>query len=249
MIVIPAIDLKEGRCVRLFQGDMRRDTVYSDDPGAMARRWQGEGAQRLHVVDLNGAFAGGRVNEGAVKAILDAITIPVQLGGGIRDLETIEACLLSGIFRVILGTVACRNPAMVHEACRLFPGRVTVGIDARNGKVAIEGWSEVTDRDAVSLAQRFEDAGVAEIIFTDISRDGALTGANLTATQALAQAISIPVILSGGVAGIADIQNAMANAGPFARGGSISGVITGKAIYDGRLDFRQAVRLTRGEPL
>ncbi|HIJ83179.1 MAG: 1-(5-phosphoribosyl)-5-[(5-phosphoribosylamino)methylideneamino] imidazole-4-carboxamide isomerase [Magnetococcales bacterium] len=249
MIVIPAIDLKDGRCVRLFQGDMLQDTVYSDDPGAMARRWQGEGAERLHVVDLNGAFAGERVNAGAVKAILDASTIPVQLGGGIRDLGTIESVLESGIFRVILGTVACRNPALVHEACRLFPGRVSVGIDARDGKVAIQGWSEVTDMDATTLAERFENAGVAEIIFTDISRDGALTGANLAATKALAQAIAIPVILSGGVAGMDDIKNALANAGPFIRGGAISGVITGKAIYDGRLDFRQAVRLTRGEPL
>lgn len=247
MILIPAIDLKDGRCVRLFQGDMAMDTVYSDNPGAMARRWQDEGGERLHVVDLNGAFAGERINATAVAAIIDAITIPIQLGGGIRDLKTIESALESGIFRVILGTIACRDPLLVHEACRLFPGRVSVGIDARDGKVAIQGWSEVTDLDAVTLARRFEDAGVAEIIFTDIARDGALTGANLAATKALAQAIAIPVILSGGVAGMADIENAMANAGPFPGGGCISGVITGKAIYDGRLDFRLAVRLTRGE--
>ncbi|MBF0605685.1 MAG: 1-(5-phosphoribosyl)-5-[(5-phosphoribosylamino)methylideneamino]imidazole-4-carboxamide isomerase [Nitrospirae bacterium] len=246
MILIPAIDLKDGRCVRLFQGDMAQDTVYSNDPGAMARRWQDEGGERLHVVDLNGAFAGERVNAQAVLAILNAVTIPIQLGGGIRDLQTIESALESGIFRVILGTIACRDPQLVRDACRLFPGRVSVGIDARDGKVAIQGWSEVTDLDAVTLAHRFEDAGVAEIIFTDISRDGALTGANLPATKALAQAISIPVILSGGVAGMADIEQAMANAGPFPGGGSISGVITGKAIYDGRLDFRLAVRLTRG---
>ncbi|MBF0134301.1 MAG: 1-(5-phosphoribosyl)-5-[(5-phosphoribosylamino)methylideneamino]imidazole-4-carboxamide isomerase [Magnetococcales bacterium] len=246
MILIPAIDLKDGRCVRLFQGDMAQDTVYSNDPGAMARRWQDEGGERLHVVDLNGAFAGERVNAQAVLAILNAVTIPIQLGGGIRDLQTIESALESGIFRVILGTIACRDPQLVRDACRLFPGRVSVGIDARDGKVAIQGWSEVTDLDAVTLAHRFEDAGVAEIIFTDISRDGALTGANLPATKALAQAISIPVILSGGVAGMADIEQAMANAGPFPGGGCISGVITGKAIYDGRLDFRLAVRLTRG---
>lgn len=246
MILIPAIDLKDGRCVRLFQGDMAQDTVYSNDPGAMARRWQDEGGERLHVVDLNGAFAGERVNAKAVLAILNAVTIPIQLGGGIRDLQTIESALESGIFRVILGTIACRDPQLVRDACRLFPGRVSVGIDARDGKVAIQGWSEVTDLDAVTLAHRFEDAGVAEIIFTDISRDGALTGSNLPATKALAQAISIPVILSGGVAGMADIEQAMANAGPFPGGGCISGVITGKAIYDGRLDFRLAVRLTRG---
>ncbi|MBF0146103.1 MAG: 1-(5-phosphoribosyl)-5-[(5-phosphoribosylamino)methylideneamino]imidazole-4-carboxamide isomerase [Magnetococcales bacterium] len=245
MIVIPAIDLKDGKCVRLFQGDMHRDTVYSDNPGAMALRWQGEGAERLHVVDLNGAFAGARVNQEAVEAILKAITIPVQLGGGIRDLHTIEALLKTGIFRVILGTIACRNPALVHEACRLFPGRISVGIDARGGKVAIQGWAEVTDMEAVALARRFEDAGVAEIIFTDIARDGALTGANLPATIHLAQTISIPVILSGGVAGIEDIEAAITHAGPFPSGGRISGVITGKAIYDGRLDFKAALLKVR----
>ncbi|MBF0433920.1 MAG: 1-(5-phosphoribosyl)-5-[(5-phosphoribosylamino)methylideneamino]imidazole-4-carboxamide isomerase [Magnetococcales bacterium] len=245
MIVIPAIDLKEGRCVRLFQGDMQQDTVYSDDPAAMARRWQSEGAERLHVVDLDGAFAGERVNDVAVGAILESISIPVQLGGGIRDLKTIASALDSGIFRVILGTVSCRNPMLVHEACRQFPNRISVGIDARDGKVAIQGWSELTSLDAVSLARMFEDAGVAEIIFTDISRDGALTGSNLAATVAMAQAVSLPIILSGGVASITDIQNALANHGPFPNGGMISGVITGKAIYDGRLDFREAVRITK----
>ncbi|MBF0424178.1 MAG: 1-(5-phosphoribosyl)-5-[(5-phosphoribosylamino)methylideneamino]imidazole-4-carboxamide isomerase [Magnetococcales bacterium] len=245
MIVIPAIDLKDGRCVRLFQGDMHQDTVYSEDPAAMARRWQSEGAERLHVVDLNGAFAGARVNAQAVEAILEAISIPVQLGGGIRDLATIETALHSGIFRVILGTVSARNPLLVHEACRQFPNRISVGIDARDGKVAIQGWSEVTSMDAITLARMFEDAGVAEIIFTDISRDGALTGANLDATVTLARSVAIPVILSGGVAGIHDIHHVMSNHGPFANGGMISGVITGKAIYDGRLDFSEAVRVTR----
>ncbi|MBF0109329.1 MAG: 1-(5-phosphoribosyl)-5-[(5-phosphoribosylamino)methylideneamino]imidazole-4-carboxamide isomerase [Magnetococcales bacterium] len=245
MIVIPAIDLKDGQCVRLFQGDMRRDTVYSDDPGAMALRWQDEGALRLHVVDLNGAFAGVRVNQQAVAAILETISIPMQLGGGIRDLHTIESLVNMGIFRVILGTIACRNPALVQEACRQFPGRISVGIDARGGKVAIQGWSEVTDMDATALARRFEDAGVAEVIFTDIARDGALTGANLPATIALAQAISIPVILSGGVAGMDDIEAVLAHCGPFASGGRISGVITGKAIYDGRLSFKDAAHRVR----
>lgn len=246
MIIIPAIDLKDGHCVRLFQGDMNQNTIYSDDPAATAAKWQSLGAQRLHVVDLNGAFAGHSVNQSAIGAILGALTIPCQLGGGIRTLADVERWLTLGVATVILGTVACRQPELVKEACRRFPGRVSVGIDARDGRVAVQGWSEVTDILAVELAQRFENAGVAEIIFTDIHRDGALTGPNVVATRALAEAITTPVIASGGVAAMADITHLMANAGPFANGGTIQGVITGKAIYDGRLDFARAVALTRG---
>ncbi|MBF0142795.1 MAG: 1-(5-phosphoribosyl)-5-[(5-phosphoribosylamino)methylideneamino]imidazole-4-carboxamide isomerase [Magnetococcales bacterium] len=246
-LVIPAIDLKDGRCVRLFQGEMARDTVYSDDPGAVAVRWQGLGAERLHVVDLNGAFAGRRVNSAAIRAILAALAIPVQLGGGIRTLDDVASTLEMGIRRVILGTVACRDPDLVREACRLFPGRVSVGIDARDGLVAVSGWAERTDIRAVDLARRFEDAGVAEIIFTDIHRDGALTGPNIAATRALAESITIPVIVSGGVSGPQDIVAAREQAGPLANGNRLSGIITGKAIYDGRLDFAVALRLARGE--
>ncbi len=246
MIIIPAIDLKDGNCVRLFQGDMEKDTVYSDDPGATAARWQELGAERLHVVDLNGAFAGKQVNAHAIAAIVKALDIPMQLGGGIRSIATMERCFAMGIQICILGTIACRDPELVKEACRAFPGRISVGIDARDGKVAVEGWAEVTDIMAVDLARRFEDAGVAEIIFTDIARDGALTGPNTPATRKLAETVAIPVILSGGISSIDDIKVAMENAGPFPNGGRISGAITGKAIYDGRVDFAEAVRLTRG---
>ncbi|MBF0341720.1 MAG: 1-(5-phosphoribosyl)-5-[(5-phosphoribosylamino)methylideneamino]imidazole-4-carboxamide isomerase [Magnetococcales bacterium] len=240
MLLIPAIDLKDGQCVRLFQGEMHKATVYSDNPASMAGHWQSLGARRLHVVDLNGAFAGEPVNAPAVRAILDALTIPVQLGGGIRTLETIRMWLETGIHTVILGTIAYRDPQLVREACRLHPGRVSVGIDARDGRVAVEGWSATTDITALDLARRFEDAGVAEIIFTDISRDGALSGPNIPATRALAEAVCLPVILSGGVARMEDIHQAHANGGPFANGGRIAGIITGKAIYDGRLDFQAA---------
>lgn len=246
MMILPAIDLKDGQCVRLVQGDMNRDTVYSNDPAAMALRWQGLGAERLHVVDLNGAFAGTPVNDDAIRAILAALTIPMQLGGGIRRLETIDACMALGIHRVILGTVACRDPQLVREACRIHPGHISVGIDARDGMVAVEGWAEVTDIRAVDLAKRFEDAGVAEIIFTDISRDGALGGPNVEATRHLAESVSIPIILSGGIASLADIQEAWTHRGPFPNGGRISGIITGKALYDGRLDFQEAVAAVAG---
>ncbi len=240
MILIPAIDLKNGQCVRLFQGEMEQATVYSFDPRAMAHHWQEQGAQRLHVVDLNGAFAGEPVNAETVRAILAVLTIPMQLGGGIRSLETVSFWITAGVRRVILGTAACRDPELVKTACRHYPGRIAVGIDARDGYVAVAGWSETTTIRALDLARRFEDAGVAEIIFTDISRDGALSGPNIAATRALAEAITIPVILSGGVSGFEDVRQAHANAGPFPNGGRISGVITGKAIYDGRLDFRTA---------
>ncbi|MBF0416895.1 MAG: 1-(5-phosphoribosyl)-5-[(5-phosphoribosylamino)methylideneamino]imidazole-4-carboxamide isomerase [Magnetococcales bacterium] len=242
MLLIPAIDLKNGQCVRLFQGEMEQVTVYSDNPATMARHWQSLGARRLHVVDLNGAFAGEPVNGAAVAAILEALNIPVQLGGGIRSLETIDLWLNAGIRTVILGTIACRDPELVRTACRLHPGHISVGIDARDGLVAVDGWSATTEITALDLARRFEDAGVAEIIFTDISRDGALSGPNIPATRALAEAVAIPVILSGGVSEMGDIMNARKNAGPFANGGRISGIITGKAIYDGRLDFQAAAR-------
>ncbi|MBF0194372.1 MAG: 1-(5-phosphoribosyl)-5-[(5-phosphoribosylamino)methylideneamino]imidazole-4-carboxamide isomerase [Magnetococcales bacterium] len=245
MIIIPAIDLKDGNCVRLFQGDMDQDTLYSNDPGATAAKWQELGAERLHVVDLNGAFAGKPVNAPAIEAIVKALDIPMQLGGGIRSLATMEKCFDLGIQICILGTIACRDPGLVKEACKAFPGRISVGIDARDGKVAVEGWAEVTDILAIDLAKQFEDAGVAEIIFTDISRDGALTGPNTPATKQLAQSVSIPIILSGGISSMADIEEALANAGPFANGGSISGAITGKAIYDGRVDFAKAVQLSK----
>ena len=241
MLLIPAIVLKDGQCVRLFQGDMAQHTVYSDDPGAMALHWQGLGAERLHVVDLNGAFAGQPVNAAAIQAILAALTIPVQLGGGIRTLETIDACLAMGVQRVILGTVACRDPQLVRQACQLHPGRILVGIDARDGWVAVQGWAEVTNIRAIELAKRFEEVGVSEIIFTDIARDGALQGPNVEATQALAEAITIPVILSGGISSLADVQQVMRNPGPYPNGGHISGIISGKALYDGRLDFQAAV--------
>lgn len=241
MMIIPAIDLKDGQCVRLFQGDMEQDTVYSDDPAAMARHWQTLGAERLHVVDLNGAFAGTPVNAAAIKAILSVLDIPVQLGGGIRHLETMAACFEMGIQIAILGTVACQNPPLVQQACQHYPGRISVGIDARDGWVAVQGWAEMTHIRAVDLAKRFEGVGVAEIIFTDISRDGALRGPNIEATRHLAESVNIPIILSGGIASLADIQETRQHAGPFANGGRISGIITGKALYDGRLDFQEAV--------
>ncbi|MBF0626398.1 MAG: 1-(5-phosphoribosyl)-5-[(5-phosphoribosylamino)methylideneamino]imidazole-4-carboxamide isomerase [Magnetococcales bacterium] len=246
MIVIPAIDLKNGQCVRLYQGAMDLDTVYSDDPGGTAAGWQEQGAERIHVVDLNGAFEGHPVNLEAIRLILDAVTVPIQLGGGIRSLATIEQYLDMGVRTVILGSVAARDPQLVREACRAFPGRVSVGIDARDNRVAVQGWAETTDLTVLELARRFEGVGVAEIIHTDISRDGALTGPNLTATRRLAEHITVPVILSGGVAGLDNIREALAHAGPFPNGGRISGVIIGKALYDGRIDFAEAVRLTRG---
>jgi phosphoribosylformimino-5-aminoimidazole carboxamide ribotide isomerase len=240
MIVIPAIDLKDGQCVRLEQGLMERDTVYSPDPAATARRWQEEGGELLHIVDLDGAFAGVPKNRAAIEAIVRAIDIPAQLGGGIRDLETIEAYLSLGLSRVIIGTAAQRNPQLVTDACRRFPGKIVVGIDAKNGLVAVQGWAEVTDVTAIELAKRFAGDGVAALVYTDIARDGMLLGPNLEATRALAEAVNIPVIASGGVSSLQDIENLLA----IERYG-VSGVITGKAIYTGALDLRQAVELTR----
>jgi phosphoribosylformimino-5-aminoimidazole carboxamide ribotide isomerase len=237
MILFPAIDLKDGQCVRLLQGDMDRATVFNDSPGAQARVFTGAGCRWLHVVDLNGAFSGRPVNEDAVADILAAVgDVPVQLGGGIRDLNTIELWLEKGVARVILGTVAVRDPDLVRTACREFPGRIAVGIDARGGMVAVEGWAETSTITALDLALRFEDVGVDAIIHTDIERDGAMAGPNLEATAALAERLTTPVILSGGIASLADVEAAARQA---ARG--LIGVISGRALYDGRLDLRQAL--------
>jgi len=240
MIVIPAIDLKEGKCVRLEQGLMEKDTVFCDKPAEQARAWVGQGAELLHIVDLDGAFAGVPKNKEAITAIVNSISIPTQLGGGIRDLPTIEAYLSLGVGRVILGTAAQKDPDLVMEACRLFPGRIVVGIDAKNGMVAIKGWAEVTDASAVDLARRFEGYGVAAIIYTDISRDGMMAGPNIEATKTLATAISIPVIASGGVSSLKDIENLMA-----IETFGVSGVITGRAIYTGALRLAEAIQLTK----
>ncbi|WP_119270819.1 1-(5-phosphoribosyl)-5-[(5-phosphoribosylamino)methylideneamino]imidazole-4-carboxamide isomerase [Taklimakanibacter deserti] len=238
MILFPAIDLKGGQCVRLKLGDMAQATVFNDDPAAQAKSFEAQGFSWLHLVDLDGAFAGRPVNAQAVEAILGAVTIPVQLGGGIRDLKQIEAWLARGIARVILGTVALRNPDLVREACRKFPGRVAVGIDAKGGKVAVEGWAETSEMSAVELAHRFADAGVAAIIFTDVDRDGVLKGINIEATLSLAHSTGIPVIASGGLASLADIRRLLA---PDCR--ILEGAISGRALYDGRLDAAEALKL------
>ena len=240
MILFPAIDLKNGQCVRLEQGDMARATVFNLDPAAQAHAFAGQGFEYLHVVDLDGAFAGKPVNAQAVEAMLKAITMPVQLGGGIRDLATIEAWLAKGIRRVIIGTAAVRDPELVKSAAKKFPGRVAVGLDARDGKVAVQGWAETSEVTALEIAQRFEDAGVAAIIFTDIARDGLLKGLNLEATVALAESISIPVIASGGFASIEDVKALLA---PRAK--KLAGAIVGRALYDGRLDPVAALALIR----
>jgi len=240
MIVIPAIDLKEGKCVRLEQGLMEKDTVFSDNPGAQARAWQDAGAELLHIVDLDGAFAGEPKNRSAIEAIISSITIPAQLGGGIRDIATIEAYLGMGLSRVIIGTAAQRNPELVAEACSKFPGRIVVGIDAKNGLVAVQGWAEVTDVTAVELARKFEGLGVSAIIYTDISRDGRMQGVNIDATRQLAEAISIPVIASGGLSSLADIERLIA-----IESSGVVGAITGKAVYTGAIDLNEAVALTK----
>lgn len=234
MLLIPAIDLKDGHCVRLKQGDMDQSTTFGEDPAAMARKWVDAGARRLHLVDLNGAFAGAPVNAAAVEAILARVSIPAQLGGGIRDMAAIERWIEKGLARVILGTVAVRDPALVREAARAFPGRIAVGIDARDGMVAVEGWAQTTDVSALDLARRFEDAGVAAIIYTDIERDGAMQGPNVAATAALARAVSIPVIASGGVSSMEDLRALKECGAP------LDGAISGRAIYDGRIDPAEA---------
>ena len=238
LVLYPAIDLKDGACVRLKRGAMHDATVYSDDPVAQARVWQDAGCEWLHVVDLNGAFAGHSVNTQAVAAILAAVTVPVQLGGGIRDMAGIERWLDAGMRRVILGSAAVKTPALVHEACRVFPGRVAVGIDARDGYVATEGWAETSTTSAIDLALRFEDAGVAAIIYTDIGRDGMLTGLNLEQTFELAGRLTTPVIASGGVGSLADLQ-ALRNRAAS----GVQGVIVGRALYDGRIDLADALAL------
>jgi len=240
VILFPAIDLKNGQCVRLEQGDMARATVFNLDPAAQAKSFAAQGFEYLHVVDLDGAFAGKPMNAEAVDAMLKQVTIPVQLGGGIRDLGTVEAWLAKGIARVIIGTAAVRDPELVKSAARKYPGRVAVGLDARDGKVAVEGWAETSQVTALEIAQRFEDAGVAAIIFTDISRDGLLKGLNLEATIALADRISIPVVASGGLASIEDVKAMLQ---PNAR--KLAGAIAGRALYDGRLDPAAALKLIR----
>ncbi len=241
MIILPAIDLKEGRCVRLEQGLMDKDTVYNDDPAAQALLWQQQGGEYLHIVDLDGAFAGTPKNKSAIEAIVAAIEIPSELGGGIRDLQTIEAYLDLGINRVILGTIAKEKPELVKEACRLFPGQIVVGIDAKDGLVAVRGWADVTEKKATEMAKEMENFGVEAIIYTDIARDGMMQGPNIEATKALAESITIPVIASGGLSTLDDIRRLIE-----IEESGVTGVITGKAIYSGAIDLRAAVALTKG---
>jgi len=240
VILFPAIDLKEGLAVRLEQGDMARATIFHRDPAVQAQAFAQQGFEYLHVVDLDGAFAGKPVNAAAVERILEVIGIPVQLGGGVRDMATVESWLGKGVDRVIIGTAAVRNPALVKEAAKKYPGRVAVGLDARDGKVAVEGWAETSELTALDIARRFEDAGVAAIIYTDVARDGMLKGLNFDATIALADAISIPVIASGGLASLDDIRALL---DPRAR--RLEGAIAGRALYDGRLDTAEALKLIR----
>jgi phosphoribosylformimino-5-aminoimidazole carboxamide ribotide isomerase len=240
VILFPAIDLKDGLAVRLQQGDMARATVFNRDPAAQAHRFEAQGFEYLHVVDLDGAFAGTPMNAAAVDRILEAVSVPVQLGGGIRDSATVAGWLEKGVTRVIIGTAAVRDPPFVRQAARDHPGRVAVGLDARNGKVAVEGWAETSELTALEIAKRFEDVGVAAIIYTDVARDGMLTGLNLDATIALADAVSIPVIASGGLASLADVEALLA---PRAR--KLAGAIAGRALYDGRLDAAAALALLR----
>ena len=244
MLIIPAIDLKDGHCVRLEQGRMESATVFSKEPGKAAAQWAGKGARRIHVVDLNGAVAGKPRNEAAVKEIIAAIDsdIPVQLGGGIRDLDTIERYLDDGVSFVIIGTAAVKNPGFLHEACDAFPGHIMVGLDAKDGKVATDGWSKLTGHDVVDLAKRFQDYGVEAVIYTDIGRDGMMTGVNIESTVRLAKALTVPVIASGGLNSLDDVKALMA-----VESEGITGCITGRAIYEGKLDFAAAVKLAAGE--
>ncbi|MGH8671550.1 MAG: 1-(5-phosphoribosyl)-5-[(5-phosphoribosylamino)methylideneamino]imidazole-4-carboxamide isomerase [Burkholderiales bacterium] len=240
MLIIPAIDLKDGQCVRLKQGNMQDATVFSDDPAAMARHWLKTGARRLHLVDLNGAIDGAPRNEEVVRAIVDALddTIPVQLGGGIRDIETVERYLDDGVSYVILGTAAVKTPGFLHDACGAFPGHIMVGLDARDGKVAVDGWSKLTGHDVLDLARKFEDYGVEAVVYTDIGRDGMLSGVNIEATVRLARALSVPVIASGGITDIEDVRALCS-----VQSEGIMGAITGRAIYQGTLDFASAQKL------
>jgi phosphoribosylformimino-5-aminoimidazole carboxamide ribotide isomerase len=237
MLIIPAIDIKDGHCVRLKQGNMNDATVFSEDPGGMARHWQDQGARRLHVVDLNGAAAGKPKNEAAIRAILQSVggALPVQLGGGIRDLDTIEQYIDLGVSYVIIGTAAVKNPGFLQDACTAFAGHIIVALDAKDGKVAVEGWSKMTGHDVVDLARKFQDYGVEAVIYTDIGRDGMLTGVNVDATLKLARELRVPVIASGGLTSIDDIKSLCA-----IESEGITGVITGRAIYQGTLDFKKA---------
>ena len=243
MILYPAIDLKDGQCVRLEQGRMDKATVFSGDPGETASQWASKGAKRLHVVDLNGAVAGKPVNEAAVKAIVASVDsdVPIQLGGGIRDLDTIERYLDDGVSYVIIGTAAVKNPGFLHEACDAFPGHIIVGLDAKDGKVATDGWSRLTKHDVIDLAKRFQDYGVEAVIYTDIGRDGMMTGVNVEATVRLAQALTVPVIASGGLTGLDDIRKLCT-----VESEGITGCIAGRAIYEGRLDFAEALKVAAG---
>jgi len=243
MLIIPAIDLKDGRCVRLQQGDMSKSTVFSEQPAKMAAQWAKLGARRLHVVDLNGAIAGKPRNEEAIKALVAAVDsdIPIQLGGGIRDLDTVERYLDDGVSYVIIGTAAVKNPGFLHEACDAFSGHIIVGLDAKAGKVATDGWSKLTGHDVLDLAKRFQDYGVEAVIYTDIGRDGMMTGVNVEATVRLAQALSIPVIASGGLASLEDVKRLRA-----VEQEGITGAIAGRAIYEGQLDFAAAQKLADG---
>jgi phosphoribosylformimino-5-aminoimidazole carboxamide ribotide isomerase len=242
MIIIPAVDIKDGRCVRLLQGMMDRETVFSNDPTAMAKRWEALGAELIHLVDLNGAVDKKPRNLATIESISAGVKVPLQLGGGIRDMATIEKYVGIGVSRIVLGTEAIRNPDFVIQAARTFPERIVVGIDARNGYVAIEGWTETTGTTAIDLARRFEDVGIAAINFTDIHRDGMQSGPNLEATRQLAEAVSIPIVASGGVSTIDDIRNLL----PLEAVG-VQGVITGKALYSGSLDLKDALDLVRSE--
>ena len=237
MLIIPAIDLKDGRCVRLQQGDMDSATVFSDNPVAMARHWVEQGARRLHIVDLNGAVAGKPKNEKVIREMISSVgdALPIQLGGGIRDLDTIESYIDAGVAYVIIGTAAVKNPGFLHDACYAFPGHIIVGLDAKDGKVAVEGWSKMTGHDVVDLGKKFEDYGVEALVYTDIGRDGMLTGVNLEATLKLAQAIKIPIIASGGLSSVKDVQ-AVCKLVPE----GIVGAIAGRALYEGKLDFKKA---------
>ena len=240
MLIIPAIDLKDGHCVRLKQGDMNAATVFSEDPGAMARHWLEQGARRLHVVDLNGAVAGKPKNEAAIRAIVKAVgaELPIQLGGGIRDLDTIEAYIDAGIGHVIIGTAAVKTPGFLQDACTAFQGHIIVALDAKDGKVAVDGWSKMTRHDVADLAKKFEDYGVEAIIYTDIGRDGMLTGVNIEATVALARQLNVPVIASGGITDLEDVKKLCA-----VEGDGIMGAITGRAVYQGTLNFGEAQKL------
>jgi phosphoribosylformimino-5-aminoimidazole carboxamide ribotide isomerase len=240
MLMIPAIDLKDGHCVRLKQGMMEDATVFSEDPGAMAKHWLAQGARRLHLVDLNGAFAGKPVNEAAIKSIVEAVgsDIPVQLGGGIRDLDTIERYLDDGITYVIIGTAAVKTPGFLHDACNAFPGHIIVGLDAKDGKVAVDGWSKMTHHDVIDLAKKFEGYGVEAIVYTDIGRDGMLSGVNIESTVNLARELTIPVIASGGITNLDDVRGLCK-----VEAEGIMGAITGRAIYQGTLDFAAAQKL------